>query len=543
MPESVDGAEEPAGSAEQPLACEECDAAKAVPGDGSGEIVGRRGGDFYLRGRPFKHVGVNAALLYQPRDQVVFTLGELKKAGIKHVRFSVPNTAMAGSNWDPVEIKSRLRAVLDLALAHDIRATLTLGGNFLEKVHRWEGRDGLSAVYGDEPFYTREVGLPGLTLKALNDSWIDWGYARSGGYKDFVWNIVASFKDHAGVFAWEIVNEVNVSDTSNGWLVDRELAFYKEMAALIKATDPNHLVATGLISTHWAGLTTDQQKDSLYGDPNIDYVTVHEYDDGTPVEENDDDNAEDMHSEKDDLRRANERWNKPVIIGEFGMSGPNTFDRVRAYYAKHYAGAAAFQVDAIMVFQMQYSCPAVGGNDWGSGHGLYGPCEQNKIRPYMGLWGRWAGQVDPSAPLIVDNYYVNNDTNRTQVSAPGSVWTPSTYSPQHWGTGYQVSTANGGATGESDAFEFRFHLPSAACKAIDGWWNGNYSRSSAVPYVALNASGHKVGDTMYANQQINSDAWVEVGRRCFSAGWNKVLISRWTNAPGYIIADAIRIRD
>jgi len=523
--------------------CEECDTIEQTTGDGSGAFVGRRGLDFYLNGRPFKHVGVNAALLYQPMDQVVFTLDQLQIAGVKHVRFGLPDQAMNGNNWDPAEIKNRLKAVLDAALARDIRATLIFGAPFLVNASTWEGRNGLAIMYGDESFYTRPVALPhGLTLWMVNDSWIDWGYQRGGGsYKDFVWNVVASFKNHPGVFAWEIANEINVSNTSNSWLVGRELAFYKEMAALIKATDPNHLVAPGIISTQWAGLTTDALRDSLYKDPNIDYVTVHEYDDGTPQDPND--NEENNLGQKEDIRRANERWNKPVIIEEFGMTGENTFERVKAYYAKHYAGDPAYQVDAIMVFSMQYSCPQIGGPDWNSGHGLYGPCEQNLIRPYMGLWARWVGQVDPTAPLVIDNYYVNNDASRTQLIGSASVWTPSTYSPQYWGTGYMFSTANGGATGESDAFEYRFHLPSAACKAIDGWWNGNSSRSAAVPYVAFDTSGQKLGDTMYANQQINSDRWVEVGRRCFSAGWNTVKISRWTNVPGYIIADAIRMRD
>ena len=67
------------------------------------------------------------------------------------------------------------------------------------------------------------------------------------------------------------------------------------------------------------------------------------------------------------------------------------------------------------------------------------------------------------------------------------------------------------------------------------------SRSTAAAFVAFNSRGEKVG-TGTANQTVNGGKWNQVGRFNFTAGWNKIVLSRW-QAPGkVVIADAVRIR-
>ena len=56
-----------------------------------------------------------------------------------------------------------------------------------------------------------------------------------------------------------------------------------------------------------------------------------------------------------------------------------------------------------------------------------------------------------------------------------------------------------------------------------------------------NAAGTKVG-TVNANQQVNGGRWNTLGTFSFSAGWNKVQLSRWTTSGYYVIADAIQVR-
>ena len=44
------------------------------------------------------------------------------------------------------------------------------------------------------------------------------------------------------------------------------------------------------------------------------------------------------------------------------------------------------------------------------------------------------------------------------------------------------------------------------------------------------------------NQQLNGGKWTALGTWNFSAGWNKVQLSRWTTDGYVVIADAIQVR-
>lgn len=343
-------------------------------------FVHTNGADFFLNGKAFRHVGANVPeLVYQPQWQILHELDFLESAGVRQVRVFLPNDAMQGDVWNPWETGNRLQFVLDQALARDIRVTVALAHNYDQGVWGWDGRGGKHIVYGDQGFYDR----PFVIGKMLNDQWFDWGYKNN--YKNFAWAIASRFKNHPGVFAWDIVNEANISNVSNAWLVDRQLAFYKDMAAMLKVADPNHMVTTGAISSHWLGLFTDARKDQLYADPNIDYVVVHEYNDWR------DDN---LNHQKDDIARANNRWRKPVVIEEFGLCaseyGTGAFDAVRTYFDRHYAGDATYQVDAIV----QWGVTAYDDINTGNGSTDCSPVSQGKVLEYRSLWQRWAAELD-----------------------------------------------------------------------------------------------------------------------------------------------------
>jgi hypothetical protein len=55
------------------------------------------------------------------------------------------------------------------------------------------------------------------------------------------------------------------------------------------------------------------------------------------------------------------------------------------------------------------------------------------------------------------------------------------------------------------------------------------------------AAGTKL-DTVWVDQQQSGGQWNTLGSFQFKAGWNKVLLSRWTGAGSVVIADAVRIR-
>jgi hypothetical protein len=76
---------------------------------------------------------------------------------------------------------------------------------------------------------------------------------------------------------------------------------------------------------------------------------------------------------------------------------------------------------------------------------------------------------------------------------------------------------------------------------VDAWWTSATDRSTSAPFVMWNASGTKLG-TVNVNQQANGGMWNTLGSYSFSAGWNKVQLSRWTTSGYYVVADAVRIR-
>ncbi|HEX8536265.1 MAG TPA: hypothetical protein VF664_02285, partial [Cystobacter sp.] len=93
----------------------------------------------------------------------------------------------------------------------------------------------------------------------------------------------------------------------------------------------------------------------------------------------------------------------------------------------------------------------------------------------------------------------------------------------------------------SDAATFWFYLPAAATKTVDAWWTAGTNRSSATPFIVWDAAGTKLA-TVNANQQVNGGRWNTLGTFNFSAGWNKVQVSRWAPEGFVVIADAIQVR-
>src|SRR5690606_35136666 len=126
--------------------------------------------------------------------------------------------------------------------------------------------------------------------------------------------IVTAFRHEPNIFAWEIGNELKLD---RGNLADPNdpnpnlfVRFNLDVAALIKRLDPNHLVTTGMKSTHHAWLHTPALQEALYTPPNIDFVTIHSY--------------EGMTDQEGDRRVYEDgplaiRLNKPFIVEEAGF--------------------------------------------------------------------------------------------------------------------------------------------------------------------------------------------------------------------------------
>lgn len=141
-----------------------------------------------------------------------------------------------------------------------------------------------------------------------------------------------------------------------------------------------------------------------------------------------------------------------------------------------------------------------------------------------------------NAPIIVDSNNGNNDTTRARMEVSTN-WTSSAATAGYYGTGYWYAPT----AAISDGATFWFYLPINATRTVDAWWTAGTNRSASAPYIAYNAAGTEVG-RVSVNQQANGSKWNALGTWAFTAGWNKIVLSRWTTTGYIVIADAVQIR-
>jgi hypothetical protein len=140
-----------------------------------------------------------------------------------------------------------------------------------------------------------------------------------------------------------------------------------------------------------------------------------------------------------------------------------------------------------------------------------------------------------SSDIIIDSNQANNGP-RARIATPSSNWTSSTSVAGFWGSGYYAAPT----AAVADAAEFEFKLDTAETREVFAWWTAASDRSTSTPFVIWNASGTRLA-TVNQDQTKNGGRWVSLGRFAFTAGWNKVAVSRWTTPGDVVIADAIRI--
>ncbi|HVM68538.1 MAG TPA: N-acetylmuramoyl-L-alanine amidase [Gaiellaceae bacterium] len=183
------------------------------------------------------------------------------------------------------------------------------------------------------------------------------------------------------------------------------------------------------------------------------------------------------------------------------------------------------------------------------GHGKLQPYNRTDPGPnwpwasYIARVSQICGAPPPKSPppatggaIVIDSNNANNDATRAQLDVSGR-WTASTNVKPYFGTGYWwASTA-----AVSDGAEFAFYLPAAATKTVDAHWPAAGDRSSSAPFVMFDAQGRRLG-TVKVDQRANGGRWNTLGTFAFTAGWNKVVLSRWTSPGAIVVADAVRVR-
>lgn len=163
----------------------------------------------------------------------------------------------------------------------------------------------------------------------------------------------------------------------------------------------------------------------------------------------------------------------------------------------------------------------------------------NRIKEICGDTGGGGGGSTPpptGTGFVVDSNNANNDPAKARITVSGN-WTASQATGGYYGTGYWFASTQA----VSDGAAFEFYLPAAASMTIDAWWTAGTNRSSATPFVAFNAAGTKLG-SVTKDQRSNGGQWNTIGTYNFTAGWNKIVVSRWAAEGSVVIADAIRVR-
>ena len=146
--------------------------------------------------------------------------------------------------------------------------------------------------------------------------------------------------------------------------------------------------------------------------------------------------------------------------------------------------------------------------------------------------------VGPGGPasIIVDSNNANNNPAAAKAEYAGT-WTASTASPGYHGTDYRWAATEAASAPAT----FSFFLPAARSRTIDAWWVAGTNRSSAATFIIQDARGVEVG-RVAANQQTAGGRWNTLGTFPFTAGWNRILLSRWQAPGSVVVADAVRVR-
>jgi hypothetical protein len=145
------------------------------------------------------------------------------------------------------------------------------------------------------------------------------------------------------------------------------------------------------------------------------------------------------------------------------------------------------------------------------------------------------GGTTPTA-IVVDSENANNDASKAKVEYAGT-WTASTATP-----GYHATSYRWAATDQTSApATFSFFLAAPATRTIDAWWVAGSNRSSAAAFIIYNANGAQLA-SVTRSQQTAGSQWNTLGTYSFTAGWNRVVLSRWQAPGSVVIADGIRVR-
>jgi hypothetical protein len=142
--------------------------------------------------------------------------------------------------------------------------------------------------------------------------------------------------------------------------------------------------------------------------------------------------------------------------------------------------------------------------------------------------------------IVIDSNNTKNDASVGYVEV-SSNWTAWAAGSGYWGSGFWVGTPTA-TPAANDVAAFWFFVPKAGERTIDAWWPAAPDRAANATWSVHDASGTSVS-VVVVDQRTNGSQWNTLGKWTFSAGWNRVELSRHDGPTGtFVIADAVRIR-
>lgn len=325
------------------------------------------GGRFMIDGKPFRFVGANVAVMYRDEDRARMpeTLQQAARLGIKVVRVWAageggPNDVKPIGDFNdwprthyfrlrPGEWNEEQFVFLDRVIAeaarNGLRVQLCLtnwwrdtGG--VTQYLRWAGIDG-----ADDDKYPYGINKEKAMLFYSNE-------AARRLYREHVEKIATRrntvtgvmYRNDPTIFGYELMNEAQC--LTGRWAERR--AWLAEMSAYLKSLDPDHPIAPG----DWGYRSAAERREWLadHALPNIDYCDVHNY----PRDDTDSfvDSGKALGEFIRNRVAAAVSLKKPLVLGEFGMSGEGYkgltgTDWYRAYFdnaAREGASGAMFWI-------------------------------------------------------------------------------------------------------------------------------------------------------------------------------------------------------
>lgn len=155
--------------------------------------------------------------------------------------------------------------------------------------------------------------------------------------------------------------------------------------------------------------------------------------------------------------------------------------------------------------------------------------------PPAGGGGGAAPGTPPAGQFVIDSNNALNNPASYYVQVSGN-WTASTNVAGYYNTGYWVAPT----AAVSDPASFWFYEAGSACYTVEAWWSAAGDRPSNISYIGWDEDQNEVGRAS-VNQRINGGRWNTLGNWRFDAGWNRVVLSRWTAVGNYAVADAVRL--